>query len=94
MLIGYIKVSKSDGSQTMDPQRDALIDAGVKDEHLYEDMASGKKGERPGLTACLKVLREGDILLVWKLDRLGRNLWHLVNTVHDLMARGNEKRNK
>lgn len=90
MLIGYMRVSKSDGSQTTDPQRDALMAAGVKAEHLYEDMSSGKKGERPGLTSCLKALREGDTLLVWKLDRLGRNLRHLVNTVHDLMARGIE----
>ncbi len=64
MLIGYMRVSKSDGSQTTDPQRDALIAAGVKAEHLYEDMVSGKKEERPGLTACLKALREGDVLLV------------------------------
>lgn len=90
MLIGYMRVSKSDGSQTMDSQRDALIDSGVKAEHLYEDMGSGKKEERPGLTACLKALRAGDTLLVWKLDRLGRNLRHLINTVHDLMARGIE----
>ena len=90
MLIGYMRVSKSDGSQTTDPQRDALIAAGVKAEHLYEDMVSGKKEERPGLTVCLKALREGDVLLVWKLDRLGRNLRHLINTVHDLTARGIE----
>ncbi|MBX9620657.1 MAG: recombinase family protein [Alphaproteobacteria bacterium] len=88
MLIGYMRVSKSDGSQTTDPQRDGLIVAGVKPEHLYEDMASGKKDDRPGLNACLKALREGDTLLVWKLDRLGRNLRHLINTVHDLTTRG------
>lgn len=85
-----MRVSKSDGSQTTDPQRDALIAAGVKDEHLYEDTVSGKKEERPGLTACLKALREGDTLLVWKLDRLGRNLRHLINTVHNLNTRGIE----
>jgi DNA invertase Pin-like site-specific DNA recombinase len=90
MLIGYMRVSKSDGSQTTDPQSDALIAAGVKAEHLYEDRVSGKKEERPGLSACLKALRKGDTLLVWKLDRLGRNLQHLINTVHDLMARGVE----
>ncbi len=56
--------------------------------HLYEDQASGKKDDRPGLAACLKALREGDTLQVWKLDRLGRDLRHLVNTVHDLTARG------
>ncbi len=88
MLIGYMRVSKTDGSQTTDLQRDALTAAGVDPAHLYEDLASGKKDDRPGLTACLKALREGDTLLVWKLDRLGRDLRHLVNTVHDLTARG------
>ena len=87
MLIGYMRVSKADGSQTTDLQRDALISAGVSPAHLYEDQASGRRDERPGLTACLKALRDGDTLLVWKLDRLGRNLRHLVNTVHDLTAR-------
>ena len=88
MLIGYMRVSKADGSQSTDLQRDALISAGVSPAHLYEDQASGRRDERPGLTACLKALRDGDTLLVWKLDRLGRNLRHLVNTVHDLTARG------
>ena len=88
MLIGYMRVSKADGSQSTDLQRDALISAGVRPDHLYEDQASGRRDERPGLTACLKALRDGDTLLVWKLDRLGRNLRHLVNTVHDLTARG------
>ncbi|BAF53121.1 recombinase family protein [Corynebacterium glutamicum] len=86
-LIGYMRVSKSDGSQTTDLQRDALIAAGVDPGHLYEDRASGKQEDRPHLDACLKALRPGDTLLVWKLDRLGRNLWHLVNIVHDLTAR-------
>lgn len=84
MLIGYIRVSKADGSQVVDLQRDALIAAGVLTEHLYEDFASGTKDERDGLNACLKALRPNDMLVVWKLDRLGRNLKHLVNTVHDL----------
>jgi DNA invertase Pin-like site-specific DNA recombinase len=87
MLIGYMRVSKADGSQVLDLQRDALIAAGVKPSQLYEDEASGKKDDRLGLNACLKSLREGDTLVVWKLDRLGRNLRHLVNTVHDLMER-------
>ena len=87
MLIGYMRVSKADGSQSTDLQRDALIRAGVSPDHLYEDQSSGRRDERPGLTACLKALRDGDTLLVWKLDRLGRNLRHLVNTVHDLTAR-------
>lgn len=86
-LIGYVRVSKADGSQTTDLQRDALIAAGVDPGHLYEDRASGKQEDRPQLDACLKALRPGDTLLVWKLDRLGRNLRHLVNMVHDLTAR-------
>jgi DNA invertase Pin-like site-specific DNA recombinase len=88
MQIGYMRVSKADGSQVVDLQRDALLVAGVKAEHLYEDQASGRRDDRPGLAACLKALREGDALLVWKLDRLGRDLRHLVNTVHDLTTRG------
>ncbi|MGD7003836.1 recombinase family protein [Corynebacterium halotolerans] len=87
-LIGYMRVSKNDGSQTTDLQRDALIKVGVDPDHLYEDRASGKKEDRPQLESCLKALRPGDTLLVWKLDRLGRNLRHLVNIVHDLNARG------
>ena len=87
MLIGYMRVSKADGSQSTDLQRDALIVAGVSPAHLYEDMASGRRDDRPGLAACLKALREGDTLIVWKLDRLGRDLRHLINTVHDLTAR-------
>ena len=87
MLVGYMRVSKADGSQVLDLQRDALAAAGVTAQHLYEDQASGKRDDRPGLEACLKSLREGDTLTVWKLDRLGRNLRHLVNTVHDLMER-------
>jgi len=87
MLIGYARVSKADGSQTTDLQRDALLTEGVQEEHIYEDHASGKKDDRPGLINCLKALREGDTLIVWKLDRLGRDLHHLVNTVHDLTAK-------
>lgn len=86
-LIGYMRVSKTDGSQTTDLQRDALLAAGVDPEQMYEDKASGKKEDRPQLAACLKALRPGDTLLVWKLDRLGRDLRHLVNIVHDLTAR-------
>jgi DNA invertase Pin-like site-specific DNA recombinase len=87
MLIGYMRVSRSDGSQVLDLQRDALLAAGVSPDHLYEDFASGKRDDRPGLASCLKALREGDTLLVWKLDRLGRNLHHLVTTVHELAVR-------
>ncbi|WP_166829770.1 recombinase family protein [Brevibacterium limosum] len=88
MLVGYVRVSKADGSQTTDLQRDALSAAGVDDAQLYEDRASGKKDDRPQLIACLKALRSGDTLVVWKLDRLGRDLRHLVNIVHDLTDRG------
>lgn len=88
MLVGYVRVSKADGSQVTDLQRDALLVAGVDPQHIYEDTTSGKRDERPGLAACIKALRAGDTLIVWKLDRLGRDLRHLVNTVHDLTARG------
>lgn len=88
MLVGYMRVSKADGSQTTDLQRDALLEAGVKPKALYEDKASGKTDDRPHLASCLKALRDGDTLLVWKLDRLGRDLRHLVNIVHDLTERG------
>tara|TARA_R110002167_G_scaffold12746_2_gene53941 strand:- start:77 stop:718 length:642 start_codon:yes stop_codon:yes gene_type:complete len=85
MLIGYIRVSKADGTQTTDLQKDALIEAGVNPDKIYEDFASGKKDDRPGLLSCLKALRDDqDTLVVWKLDRLGRDLRHLVNIVHDL----------
>ena len=87
-LIGYMRVSKADGSQVLDLQRDALLSAGVSERHLYSDTASGKKDDRPGLAACLQALRQGDTLVVWKLDRLGRSLRHLVNVVHDLTSRG------
>jgi DNA invertase Pin-like site-specific DNA recombinase len=88
MLIGYMRVSKADGSQVLDLQRDALIEAGVEPDHIYEDKASGSKDDRPGLAACLKSLRKGDVLVIWKLDRLGRNLKHLIATVEDLTKRG------
>ena len=87
MLIGYTRVSKADGSQSLDLQRDALIAAGVAAVAIYEDEASGKRDSRPGLDACLKALRAGDTLIVWKLDRLGRDLRHLVNVVQELADR-------
>jgi len=88
MLLGYARVSKTDGSQVLDLQKDALCAAGVKPKQMYEDYASGTRDDRPGLTACLKALRKKDVLVVWKLDRLGRNLTHLVSTVQDLADRG------
>ena len=83
-----MRVSKADGSQALDLQRDALVAAGVEAGHLYEDHASGKSDARTGLDACLKALRSGDTLVAWKLDRLGRDLRHLVNLVDDLTRRG------
>jgi DNA invertase Pin-like site-specific DNA recombinase len=88
VLIGYMRVSKADGSQALDLQRDALLGAGIPASRLYEDHASGKRDDRPGLEACLKALRTGDTLVAWKLDRIGRDLRHLVNLVHDLTDRG------
>lgn len=72
----------------LDLQRDALLAAGTEPDRLYEDHASGKRDDRPGLEACLKALRKGDALVTWKLDRLGRDLHHLVNLVQDLTGRG------
>src|SRR5450755_2933501 len=85
-LVGYMRVSKADGSQTLDLQQ-VLDVAGVPERNIYSDPASGKRDDRPGLEACLKALRSGDTLVVWKLDRLDRNLRHLVNVVHDLTER-------
>ncbi len=87
MLLGYMRVSKADGSQVLDLQRDALGAAGVAPERCYDDLASGRLDERPGLAACLKALRPGDTLVVWKLDRLGCNLRHLVTLVEELRQR-------
>lgn len=87
-LVGYARVSKADGSQVLDLQKDALIGAGVNPLMVYEDFASGQRDDRPGLDSCLKSLRHGDTLVVWRLDRLGRDLRHLVDTVDDLSKRG------
>ncbi len=86
--IGYARVSKSDGSQGLDLQFDALKKAGVRKDRIYKDKASGKNEDRPGLIACLKALQSGDVLVIWKLDRLGRDLRHLVNTVQELSDQG------
>lgn len=82
--IGYARVSTTEQDTTM--QREALQAAGVA--KVFEDVASGAKAARPGLEAALAYLREGDTLAVWKLDRLGRSLPHLVQTVADLASRG------
>ena len=87
MLIGYARVSKADNSQVLDLQIDALTNVGVNEENIYTDKISGSKDERPGLENCLKALRQDDVLVVYKLDRLGRNLKHLIQTVEDLTNR-------
>ena len=87
MMIGYARVSKADGSQVLDAQRDALTAAGVAPDRIYEDLASGRRDDRPGLEACLKALQPGNTLVVWKLDRLGRSLKHLVAIVDELRSR-------
>jgi DNA invertase Pin-like site-specific DNA recombinase len=80
MKIGYARVSTDD--QNLDLQRDALTDAGC--ERIYEEHASGKNVARVELETCLKTLRKGDTLTVWRLDRLGRSLIDLVNIVNEL----------
>ncbi len=83
MLVGYARVSKTD--QNLNLQQDALHGAGC--ERLFTDIVSGARVERPGLTGALDACRSGDVLVVWKLDRLGRSLPHLVETVRALEAR-------
>ena len=82
MLIGYARVSTTD--QTLDLQLDALRKAGCT--RLFTDTASGAASERPGLAEAFSHLRDGDILVVWRLDRLGRSLRHLIETVRTLEA--------
>src|SRR3954449_13414232 len=84
MLIGYARVSTNE--QNLDLQRDALQKAGCTE--IYTDNVSGTKATRPGLTAALSHLRSGDTLVVWRLDRLGRSLRHLIDTVTTLQERG------
>ena len=84
MLIGYARVSTTD--QTLDLQKDALEKAGC--DRIFTDTASGAKAERVGLDEALSHLREGDTLVVWRLDRLGRSLKHLIETITKLNNRG------
>ncbi len=84
MLVGYIRVSSDSDRQSTDLQRDALLAAGVDARHLFEDHASGAKDDRTGLAQALKFVRPGDVLVVWKLDRLGRSLSHLLAIVNAL----------
>jgi DNA invertase Pin-like site-specific DNA recombinase len=84
MLIGYARVSTED--QNLNMQRDALENAGC--EQIFTDRVSGTKARRPGLEQALSHLRAGDTLVVWRLDRLGRSLRHLIDTITDLQERG------
>jgi DNA invertase Pin-like site-specific DNA recombinase len=79
MLIGYARVSTNE--QNLDLQQDALLKAGVNSKNLYTDKITGTKQDRPGLKAALSHLRGGDTFVVWRLDRLGRSLKHLIETV-------------
>ncbi len=88
MLIGYARVSKSDGSQSLDLQIDALIKAGVQADKIYQDMCGGSEIHRPGLDACSKGFRKGDLLVVYKLDRLGRSIRTLIEFVEWLNEKG------
>ena len=84
MLIGYARVSTQD--QTLDLQTDALKQAGCV--QIFTDTTSGAKSERPGLQDAMSHLRAGDTLVVWRLDRLGRTLKHLIATIADLSDKG------
>ena len=85
-IIGYIRVSTIDQDAAL--QRDALADLRPKPVEIVEDVASGAKADRPGLKRAIAMLEEGDTLAVWKLDRLGRSLPHLIETVKEIEARG------
>jgi DNA invertase Pin-like site-specific DNA recombinase len=84
MLIGYARVSTQD--QNLDLQRAALEQACC--EKIFEDQMSGTRAERPGLKLALEVLRKGDMLVIWKLDRLGRSVKGLVDLVGELSDQG------
>lgn len=88
MLIGYMRVSSDSDRQTTNLQHDALTAAGIDERHLFEDHCSGARDDRPGLRRALAYLKAGDTLVVWKLDRLGRSLAHLLKIVKDLQTRG------
>src|SRR3954469_16067199 len=88
MLVGYMRVSTDGDRQIVDLQRDALLAAGVDERHLFEDRASGSRGDRTGLAKAWAFLKPGDCLVVWKLDRLGRSLPPLLARVNGLKERG------
>src|SRR5436305_12894596 len=83
MLIGYARVSTQE--QTLHLQIDALENIGCS--KIFTDTISGAKAERPGLTDALAYVREGDTLVVWRLDRLGRSLKHLIETITNINYR-------
>jgi DNA invertase Pin-like site-specific DNA recombinase len=84
MLVGYMRVSSDSDRQTTNLQRDALLAVGVDTRHLFEDHASGAVDDRHGLAQALSFVKAGDVLVVWKLDRLGRSLAHLLTIVNAL----------
>lgn len=86
MLIGYARVSTLD--QHLEPQLDALVAAGVEAERIYTDKATGANSDRPGLASALKALREGDTLVVVKLDRLARSVKHLIELGETIQGKG------
>lgn len=88
MLIGYMRVSSESDRQSTDLQRDALLAVGIDERNLFEDKASGVKDDRAGLTKALEFVKADDCLVVWKLDRLGRSLSHLLTIVTDLKEKG------
>ena len=85
MLVGYMRVSTQE--QTTSLQKDALLKYGVDERNIFADVVSGASKNREGLNHALEFLKSGDTLVVWKLDRLGRNLKHLINTIDDLNKR-------
>ena len=87
MLIGYMRVSSETDRQNTNLQKDALIKEGVDERNIYQDNMSGIRDDRPGLKKALEYLKEGDTLIVWKLDRLGRSLSHLLQIVTNLQKR-------
>lgn len=88
MLIGYMRVSSDSDRQNTDLQKDALLKAGVDSRNIFEDKASGAKDNRPGLKKVLEYVQKGDVLVVWKLDRLGRSLNHLIEILNILRDKG------
>ena len=85
-LVGYARVSTDD--QDVELQLDALREVGCRDELIFIDKVSGARSKRPGLDSCLSALESGDTLLVWRLDRLGRSMPHLVTLIQELLSKG------